>query len=178
MNNPTYAQLFQKGFEPPPRQSTEDPVLVAAKAILAEHPHSVYYKVEANSPRPIKSETCHKILTGLILMYAKDYIRNIPSVTIQGCVNPEVKRNFMQLLEDERNGVPSEITEWDIVGHADDNKAQGRSWMDLHHWERLRCDRGSSEFPDHDCLRNGVHCIDDYCFSENDFLAFPLQFLE
>ncbi|KKY15967.1 hypothetical protein UCDDS831_g07351 [Diplodia seriata] len=107
---------------------------------------------------------CHRVLAGLILWAAKDYVRDIPVVSVEGCVPSKVKAAFAQLLADERAEVPSAVTQWDVVGRSAKLVEKGESWL-------VRTDSGlGCELLDHEhsCADMGP-CTDDFCLSENDF---------
>lgn len=72
---------------------------------------------------------CHRVLVGLILWAAKDFVRDVPVVTVEGCVPAKAKAAFLQLLRDEKEGVvPSAVTEWDVVGGSRALVERGESW--------------------------------------------------
>lgn len=73
--------------------------------------------------------TCQKIVTGLILLHAKDSIEHIPSVNIIGCISPEMRERFTQLLEDEKQGLKSSVTEWKLIGNSEYLKKRGLTWL-------------------------------------------------
>ncbi|OJD36451.1 uncharacterized protein BKCO1_1100032 [Diplodia corticola] len=107
---------------------------------------------------------CHRVLAGLILWAAKDYVKDIPAVSVEGCVPAAVKAAFLQLLADERAKVPSAVTQWDVIGKSAKLVEKGESWM-------VRTDSGlGCELLDHEhsCADMGP-CTDDFCLSENNF---------
>ncbi|KAB2581039.1 hypothetical protein DBV05_g139 [Lasiodiplodia theobromae] len=107
---------------------------------------------------------CHRVLAGLILWAAKDYVKDVSTVSVEGCVPVKVKEAFLQLLADEKEKVPSAITQWDVIGKSAKLVDRGESWL-------VRTDSGlGCELLDHEhsCADMGP-CTDDFCLSENDF---------
>ncbi|EOD46349.1 hypothetical protein UCRNP2_6928 [Neofusicoccum parvum UCRNP2] len=107
---------------------------------------------------------CHRVLAGLVLWAAKDFVRDVPVVTVEGCVPARAKAAFLQLLADQRAGVPSAVTQWDVIGKSTKLVERGESWL-VRTDSGLGCDLLDHE---HSCAEMGP-CTDDFCLSENDF---------
>ncbi|EKG16016.1 hypothetical protein MPH_06710 [Macrophomina phaseolina MS6] len=111
---------------------------------------------------------CHRVVTGLILWAAKDFVKEIPVVSVEGCVPRKVQQQFLQLLADEKDGVPSAVTQWDVVGKSAKLVDRGENWL-VRTDSGLGCDLLDHE---HSCSDLGP-CTDDFCLSEHDFKRKP-----
>ncbi|KAK8235188.1 hypothetical protein HDK64DRAFT_103785 [Phyllosticta capitalensis] len=108
---------------------------------------------------------CHKVLTGLILWAAKDYVVDIPTVRIEGCVAADVKTAWVQLLADARARRVSSVTEWDVIGHSWALLRKGESWL-VRTNSGLGCNLLDHK---HSCYDQLGHCTDSFCLSESNF---------
>lgn len=55
--------------------------------------------------------SCQRLLLGWILAYAVEYLKDIPKVTLCGWIKDDVRELWQRVLQDEINGIHSDLTE-------------------------------------------------------------------